>query len=269
MYMLVQIIVLIVLFVIGFLVFKKYPLKADVKKLILAAIFVVLALILKRFSLMIPLFGFPSLQVGFESLPLIIGGMLLSPSYAFIMGLSVDVIGLIIAPNGFPFLGFTLNSILRPLIPSLWMQHQQRINEKVIIKGLYVGMLSISIMASLYISTLGEITVSKEIIEITNTIKIGTSLLCIGVSVIMIFICEFLQKKLNVHSKRDLINWMVIAVLIEVGINICLTPIWLQTMYGIPWIASLLVRILKACVMIPAVIFIGFSCFKMIKPIIK
>ena len=101
--MFVQIIVFIILLIIGFFVFKTDPFKADTKKISLAAIFVVLAVVLKRFSLMIPLFGFPSLQIGFETLPLVIGGMLLGPSYAFLIGLAVDVIGLVIAPNGFRF----------------------------------------------------------------------------------------------------------------------------------------------------------------------
>lgn len=267
--MFVQIIVFIILFMIGFLVFKTDPFKADTKKISLAAIFVVLAVVLKRFSLMIPLFGFPSLQIGFETIPLIIGGMLLSPSYAFLIGLAVDVIGLVIAPNGFPFLGFTLNSILRPLIPALWMKHHRYFSEKQIIYGLYTGMLILSLGASFYVSTLNSLTVSNETVMITSSIKIGTVLLCLGVSFIMIIICQYLRKKLDAPSQFDLLNWMVIIVILEVFINFLLTPFWLQTMYGIPWIASLLIRILKACIMVPLSIFIGYSCYEMVKRITK
>lgn len=267
--MFVQIIVFIILLVIGFFVFKTDPFKADTKKISLAAIFVVLAVVLKRFSLMIPLFGFPSLQIGFETLPLVIGGMLLGPGYAFLIGLAVDVIGLVIAPNGFPFLGFTLNSVLRPLIPAIWMKHQRHFSEKQIVYGLYAGMLVLSIGASIYVCTLNSITVSKEIIMITSSIKIGTVLLCVGVSLLMILICQYLRKKLDAASQTDLLNWMVIVVVLEVFINFLLTPFWLQTMYGIPWIASLLIRILKACLMVPLSIFIGYSCYEMIKRIVK
>ncbi len=267
--MFVQIIVGIVILLIGLFVFKTDPFKANTKKLSLAAIFVVLAVILKRFSLMIPLFGFPSLQVGVESLPLIIGGMLLGPSYAFSIGLVVDVIGLIVAPNGFPFLGFTLNSILRPLIPALWVKYQKYFSEKQMVYGLYIGMLVLSIGASIYVTSLDTITVSNELVHITSTIKVGTVLLCVGLSVLMIFVCQFLRKKLDATSQTDLLNWMIVVVVIEVFINFMLTPLWLQTMYGIPWLASLLVRILKACIMIPVIITLGYSCFKMIKRVIR
>lgn len=265
MYMFVQIIVSIVLLLIGFIVFKKFPFKASVKDLTLAAIFVVLAVILKRFSMMVPLFGFPSLQIGFETLPLIIGGMLLSPSYAFLIGLAVDVIGLVIAPNGFPFLGFTLNSVLRPLVPSLWMQYQHHFDEKKLSIGLYIGMIALALGGTLYVFSLDHISISNEIFEITQTIKIGTAILCLGVSVIMIVICQWLKSRLKGASGNDFLNWMIVVIALEVLINFGLTPIWLQTMYGIPWLASLLVRILKACVMIPLNIVIGYSCFEMIK----
>ena len=115
--MYVQIIVLIIILVLGGFIFKTYPFKADVKKMSLAAILILLNVLLNRFSMMVPLFGFPSLKISFEIIPLIIAGMLLNPSYAFIVGLSVDLIGLIVVPTQFPFLGFTLNNILRTLTP--------------------------------------------------------------------------------------------------------------------------------------------------------
>lgn len=263
--MFIQIIILIVLLVIGIFVFKNYPFKANVKDLTLSAIFIVLAAVLKRFSIMVPLFGFPSLQIGFETLPLIMSGMLLSPSYAFLIGLSLDLIGLIVAPTSFPFLGFTLNSILRPLIPSLWMSYQHKFNEKKVILFLYIGLILLAVGSSLYVFSLETITVSKEVITITNSIKMSTMILCLSVSVIMIILCQLLRKKLNARSSSDLINWTVMIVVLEISINFCLTPLWLQVMYGIPWLASLLVRILKACVMVPLNIVIGYSCYEMIK----
>ena len=50
----IQIICGFILVLIGVLVFWKYPIKSDTKSLTLAALFIVLAAVLKRLSIMIP-----------------------------------------------------------------------------------------------------------------------------------------------------------------------------------------------------------------------
>ncbi|MFR2768908.1 MAG: folate family ECF transporter S component [Thomasclavelia sp.] len=111
----IQIICGVLLVLIGIFVFWKYPIKSDTKSLTLAALLVILAVVLKRFSIMIPLFGFESLKISVEVIPMLLAGVLLAPGYCFIIGLAVDWVGLIIAPTSFPFLGFTLSAVLQTL----------------------------------------------------------------------------------------------------------------------------------------------------------
>ena len=68
---------------------------------------------------MIPLFGFESLKISIEVIPMLLAGIMLAPGYCYIIGLAVDLVGLIVTPTGFPFLGFTLSAVLQCLIPSI------------------------------------------------------------------------------------------------------------------------------------------------------
>ena len=124
-----QVVIAMIIIALGFYVFKFYPFeKGNVMKLVIAAIFIILTAICKRLAIMIPLFGTESLKIGFEYIPLMLAGYFLSPSYAFLVGLCSDVIGLIIVPTGFPFFGFTLGTILVSVIPSMVHVHFKRVS---------------------------------------------------------------------------------------------------------------------------------------------
>ena len=59
----IQIILGVVIVSIGIFVFYKYPMKSDVRQMTLGALFVILAIILKRLAVMVPFLGFPSLKI--------------------------------------------------------------------------------------------------------------------------------------------------------------------------------------------------------------
>ena len=116
----IQIILGVVIVSIGIFVFYKYPMKSDVRQMTLGALFVILAIILKRLAVMVPFLGFPSLKITLEVLPLIVAGLTLQPGYCFIVSIATDFLGLVLAnAGGFPFLGFTLNAVLQTEIPCL------------------------------------------------------------------------------------------------------------------------------------------------------
>ena len=75
----IQIILGVIIVSIGIFVFYKYPMKSDVRQMTLGALFVILAIILKRLAVMVPFLGFPSLKITLEVLPLIVAGLTLQP----------------------------------------------------------------------------------------------------------------------------------------------------------------------------------------------
>lgn len=265
-----QIILAMVIIALGFYVFKFYPFeKGNVMKLVIAAIFIILTAICKRLAIMIPLFGAESLKIGFEYIPLMLAGYLLAPSYAFLVGLCSDLIGLILVPTGFPFLGFTLGTILVSVIPSLVKEHAKMVSEKVVqyvVIGLILGL---GIGASLYIYGLDEISISQTLHTITTQEKITLISICLALTAIFIILIMILKKRIHDQEAKEFSTWILCVTLVELIVTLCLTPLWLDMMYKIPFVVSLCIRVIKECAVLPIEIFIGYTVLKLMKRILS
>ena len=61
------------------------------------------------------------------------------------------------------------------------------------------------------------------------------------------------------HRKPKPFNMgFMCCVLTELVVTLCLTPLWLDMMYQIPWTISLCIRVVKECAVLPIEIFIGY-----------
>lgn len=261
----IQIIVAIILLGLGIYIFKTYPIKSDTKSIAIGAILIVLTAILQRLTIMVPLFGFESLKIGFAIIPIMLAGMILSPGYCYIIGLSCDLIGLIINPTGFPFLGFTLNSVLQAVIPALIVnkfKYQEKL--EIFIKG---GLIGLVLITTIYVFNLNSVTLAKNIIKLTFINKLFIIGLCSLMIIILFVVINILKKKVDDNQLHLFYTWVLAVIVVEVGVNFLLTPYWLQVMYNIPYMLSLFIRVIKACVMIPLDIIIGYSILKLLKRI--
>lgn len=265
-----QVIIAIVIIVLGVFVFHFYPFeRGNIMKLVMSAIFVILTAICKRLSIMIPLFGTESLKIGFEYIPLMLAGYFLSPSYCFLIGLSSDLIGLIITPTGFPFFGFTLGTILVCVIPSLVKQNTKVLSPKTIQNMVTILIILLGILGSVYIWFLDELTISSTVYTLNLTYKCGIIALCILLCVIFITIIYFIKKRINEKESKTFSIWILSVVLVEMICTLCLTPLWLQIMYGIPFLISFCIRVIKECAVLPIEIFLGYSLIKILEKVFK
>lgn len=265
----VQIILAILIIALGFYVFYVYPIdRRNVMNLVMSAIFIIITVICKRFfTIMIPLFGSESLKIGIEYLPLMLAGYFLSPSYAFIIGLCCDFIGLILVPTGFPFFGFTLVMILVCVIPSIVKEHFKDISEKKVRYVVELLILVLGIGASAYIYQLDQITISQTVYTLTKTQKITLISICLALVAVFIIIIRLLKKQINEEESKEFSTWILCVVLVEVVCTLCLTPLWLDIMYGIPFVVNLCIRVIKECAVLPIEIFIGYTLIKILKRI--
>jgi Protein of unknown function (DUF1393). len=266
----VQIILAIIIIALGIFIFKVYPIKrVQTKDIVIAAIFVMVELVCKRFlTIMIPLFGAESLKVGFEYLPLMIAGYFLSPSYAFLIGLCCDFIGLILVPTGFPFFGFTLVTILVAVIPSLIKENVKTLSEnklRYFVEG-FMGVLLIGAIS--YIMFLENIKINDTIYTLTNSNKIILISICCLILIAFVILIEVLKKKINDEEAKEFSTWILCVTLVEVICTLCLTPLWLDIMYSIPYVVSLCIRVVKECAVLPLEVFIGYSIIKLMKRVI-
>jgi ECF transporter S component (folate family) len=255
-----QIIAVMAIVIIGFFVFKMDALHVTGEKLAIIAMFIALSVALQFFSLMIPLFGFPSMRIGFSQLPLMVIGVLFGPAWAFISGIVQDFLGLIVTPTGFPFFGFTLNKIIIGLIPALLFSKNIKWSPKVAYMVSQGLLLSFLVGALTYLWMTPSIVSEGNVIEITTTIKLvfsAGSFLMIGA---MMFFLNLLTKKYKKYENDFPISvWAMSVVLVEVVVQLILTPLWLAIMYNIPVLISFLLRVVKATIMVPFTIVIGFG----------
>ncbi|WP_249028739.1 folate family ECF transporter S component [Tannockella kyphosi] len=260
----IQIILGIILLLIGVIVLKKYPLKKDVKMLSRCGLFVIIVIIMNRLSIMIPLFGLESFQIGFETLSIMLVGAIIPPGYAYLCALVIDFGGLLVVPSGFPFLGFTLNSVIQILIPSIWMHHQKEKSFMIPIGILKTILVALVIVTSTYFLSIGTIEVSG--VEFTMFMKYKIIIIIILV-IFIIFIFYALHKKEHQLSQEEIhafSSWLTVVLLVELIVTMTLTPLWLDIMYGIPFFLSVFIRVLKACFMIPIDIFVGYKLYKIL-----
>jgi ECF transporter S component (folate family) len=255
-----QIIAVVAIIIIGFFVFRMDKLHVTGEKLAIIAMFIALSVALQFFSLMIPLFGFPSMRIGFSQLPLMVIGVLFGPSWAFLSGIVQDFLGLIVTPTGFPFFGFTLNKIIIGLIPALLFSKKIKWTPKVAYIVSQGILLSFLLGALAYLWLTPSIVTNGEVIEITMTIKLvfsTGSVLLIGA---MMFFLKLLTEKYKKYENDFSISiWAMSVVLVEVIVQLILTPLWLAIMYDIPIWISFLLRVVKATIMVPLTIIIGYG----------
>lgn len=261
----VQILLLGFIIFLGAYLFAKYPIKKDIKLMIDSALFIVIVVLLNRLSVMIPLFGVESLQIGFEGLGLMIAGLMLPPGYAFLVGLCTDLIGLIIVPTGFPFFGFMLNSILYAVIPSLVYSKLKEFEVKNIGKICFVMCLGLLTTSLLYIFSVSEVVVSGETLFISFNQKILFMAFVVFIFIVILLTMLHMKNKEENQKLHDLYIWILIIVIVQMLVVFILTPLWLDYMYGIPFMVSFFIRVVKACIMIPLEIIVGYSVFKILR----
>lgn len=265
----VQVILLVLILLLWIIVFKLYPIKrVNSKEVVLSATFIMITLVCKRFlTIMIPIFGIESFKIGLEYIPLLIAGYILSPGYAFLIGLCSDLLGLIIVPTGFPFFGFTITMILVCLIPSIVHYNMNSIDESKISKAISILLILLAITASAYIISLENITIN----DINYNLTVNNKLLLIGLCLIFVIVyflfIHILKKKLAYKEIKDFSIWVISITLVEIICTLFLTPLWLNIMYGIPFMVSLCIRIIKECFIIPLEVVLGYSILKALKNI--
>jgi ECF transporter S component (folate family) len=113
--------------------------KSNVSTLVLAGIFVALYVILNFFSIVVSNF----LIIRFSFLVFVAAGYVFEPMMAMQIGFVSDLLAFLIKPQGFYFVGFTLNAILVCYIYSHFLHNRQVTKQRVILTvGITVALIS-------------------------------------------------------------------------------------------------------------------------------
>ena len=215
------------------------------KVLVSLSLLVVLSVILQRFGIMIPLFGFPSFRIDFLHLPLIMVGALFGPFFGVVAGIVADLVGLIITPTEYPFFGFMLNKVLMGFIPAMMIMGFKRLSLKNSVRITHITLLSITGISLIYLWFSTSLNMGGQVIELTYQTKL---LIIATLLALMVFLHGRLMRK-DVNQLR--VFALLSTIMVEGMVSLLLTPIWLVTMYQIPVLLSFIVRVIKALFLIP------------------
>ena len=260
MVLLTQILTGLIIILIAFMSFKWDKPDIKIKTIVTVSLFVTLSLVLSLFSWVIPLFGFPSLKVGLSQLPIMLVGFIFGPSWGLIAGLVEDMLELLTGTIAFPFFGFTLNKILVGVIPGLTYRFVRSNNS--FTKQLPNILISIiSISALIYVFSTQRISLPDGDIFITLQMKLVISAFILLLVSTLIIGLKIVTKK---NDKAYVLNWVIGVILVEMLVQLTLTPLWLDIMYEIPFIISVSVRIIKSVLMIIVNTVIGHVLLRLI-----
>lgn len=241
---------------------KIQPVKFSLRRMIPVSFLSLISLVLVNLSFMVPLFGFPSLRFGFSQLPILLAGALFGPWWGALAGILEDLLELASGTIITPFFGFTLNKALLGFIPGVvfWaMQKKTWSVDKLVIT---LAMLIVGGSAFLLVQT-------NSLIVGTSVITLGWELkmILIALSVLVFPLAWWVQMHLKfpLTDRRQFAVWVIIVALSELIINVFMTAIWLQTMYGIPFAIQIVIRLVKANFFIP----VNAILMATITPIIK
>ncbi len=237
----------------------------ELKTMVLISFMSLLSLVLAVFlSMTIPLFGFPSLRFGFSQLPIMIAGALFGPWWGLIAGVLEDLLEL---ASGFvvsPYIGFTLNKALLGLIPGLVFLLAKKDPKK-------LRIFMIGSILLLYGASIGFILSTKSVsaAQVTYDLTLQVKAILIGLILAIFPLIWFMvrQFKQKAIQRTDFQAWLFSVVLIEIVINVILTPIWLNNLYGIPIEIQIIIRSIKASFFVVLNTFLAYFIYRSLKRI--
>lgn len=217
------------------------------------ALLTVIGIILGRFAIYIPLFGFPSVRFSLSAIPVFLVGALFGGPFGAISGITCDILSFLMASSGPYHPGFTLNSALIGLLPGLFFAVIRKYNIHFSFNIINSIAAVLALIGSfVYINFFGLSTV-KDLVTIGGIP--GNILLTVLVFIIigaLSFATYYIGKKHAEPTGLYTVDKIIFICIVNyLVIQLCLTPIWLFQLYGIPPIASVTVRLFKSTVDIP------------------
>lgn len=223
--------------------------KTRTQILVYAGLLIAISIVLKiLFEVYIPLGGFPSLRINLNSIPIILGGLLLGPLPGFAIGVISDLLCFIIKPNGPWFFGFTLSSGLTGLIPGLLWPYLK--NRK--LKGLKWINVIFSLGAVAFLLASNTISVSGSQVYYLDE-PLNPFILILFIILVAVFaIYPFIAVRLLKYAEAEESENLLVVITIEQLLNsVFLNTLWLTMLYGQAWMVLLPGRVITNIFLIP------------------
>ncbi|TXT17605.1 MAG: hypothetical protein FD133_1309, partial [Erysipelotrichaceae bacterium] len=213
-------------------------------------------------SIFIPLFGFPSLKFGFSQLPIMMAGALFGPWWGMVAGVLEDLLELASGTITSPYIGFTLNKALIGIIPGVVFLLANK-NPKQI-KYAIIGLVTLLYGTSiLFILNTDSLTASQVFFVLDWPVKLTLIGMTLATLPITYLIYQTLKQKTILQIQFQI--WLLSVIIIEILINVILTPIWLNQLYGIPFDIQVIIRSIKTSFFVVLNTLLAYSIYQSLR----
>lgn len=253
--------VLLMIFILGYSI-KRYPLKFSIQQGVIIAMLLAIGVVLGSYAkLSIPLVGPESFEIKFDTIPVMIAGVLFGPTWGILIGIAMDWLQLILYPTGFPFLGFTLNLALTGFFAGVIFKSKE--NPKNFIQW---SLASVGVVSAILLLTVVMTGTFSRNYVLTDTNRIAIGLLMVLVLSGSIYGYFHIYKRdFDTAVDQYMAKWSYLVVLCEIIIQLLLTSLWLRILFRIPWTFLLLPRLVEVIPMVLIYIVIGRYLYRVVQ----
>ncbi len=223
-------------------------------KVSMTAILMALSIVLSRFlSTYIYVGGTPLVEIGFQTIPVMVCSLVCGPVYGALCGGGADLITALVFPVGPFFPGFTIDSALLGLIPGLVMRFAKGRNVRLLVLGSVIVSLS-SIGLSLAMPFVENLKIGSFEMELPLLWRIVIPISYLVIAMAILLVCRLLDGRFGKGRKKQsfsLLDCFLAYYSRDLFLRPFLAPVWLLVLYGIPYEVSFLSQLLGSLVVLP------------------
>lgn len=238
--------------------------KLQVMQLTTATMLTTVGVILGNFSIILPVFSIPALRLDIVAIPIILSGLILGKWYGMGVGIIIDIINFLLYGQGAYHVGFTINNALIGLFSGMIPLFFQQKNFLFVKKTLIITSTLLILITIGILYSLDRLSLGGETVALTLEVRIAIISLIIVMSLLTIGFM-YLTLRDYKYELKDMYTVSIMIILIEFFVVIILTPLWIQDLFGQPYIIGFLARIIRGSLLIPFKIIIVLAIINVIK----
>ena len=238
--------------------------KVQVMQLTTATMLTTVGVILGNFSIILPVFSIPALRLDIVAIPIILSGLILGKWYGMGVGIIIDIINFLLYGQGAYHVGFTINNALIGLFSGMIPLFFQQKNFPFVKKTLIITSTLLILITVGILYSLDRLSLGGETVALTLEVRIAIISLIIVMSLLTIGFM-YLTLRDYKYELKDMYTVSIMIILIEFFVVILLTPLWIQDLFGQPYIIGFLARIIRGSLLIPFKIIIVLAIINVIK----
>lgn len=223
-------------------------------KVAMTAILMTLSILMSRFlSTYLVIGGTPLVEIGFQTLPVMVCSLVCGPFYGAICGGGSDLVTALAFPVGPFFPGFTIDSALLGLIPGLVMRLAKGKEKKSLLLGIGILLLS-SLGLSFSLPFVENLKIGDFRLELSLGYRLGIPLAYALFAFLLLLVCFFVDKKLARRKRKNaftLLDCFLSYYSRDLFLRPFLAPVWLLLLYHIPYEVSFLSQLLGSFLVLP------------------